>query len=508
MSYMRTITISIEENHPLFQYADRMTRLANNLSNAARFRQRQVLTAVSKQEADWTENERTVMEEIRRTIPQMKNAVEMPSGKKHFLGYRLLDAIMKYTGNPDYYAEGLPRQTAQNVLKQAVKDMKGFYASCREYHKNPDSFTGKPVLPGYRKKGGHTTALVSNQDCKLKCLNGKWYAAFPFVKDTPVCIGSPIPNARLKQVCITPENGRYRLSFQIEVGAELSKTSFIPERICAIDFGLDNLMAVTNNCNLPFLIYKGGVAKAANQKYNKTIAAIVSEQTLRTGKKFVPDAAYYAATNRRNDQINDFMHKCAKHLITWCVENRIDTIVMGVNPLWKQKICLGHKNNQEFVQIPIDTLRSMIHYLSEWNGIRCVKQEESYTSKASFPDLDPIPVYGEETEQEFAFSGKRKPTQYAGMKKSDGFRGLYVTKSGLIINSDLNGSANILRKAYPQAFDGSALPEFKNVIVIRHPYIENRKENRNQQLSVVKSMSHAKRKRQERKARSFFCAAV
>ena len=114
--------------------------------------------------------------------------------------------------------------------------------------------------------------------------NGKWYAEFPFIKEKPVCIGFPIPDARLKQACIIPENGRYRLTFQFEVEKDLPEHSKESHRICAIDFGVDNLMAVTNNCGIASLLYKGGPAKASNQWYNKIIAKLVSEQTLQTGK--------------------------------------------------------------------------------------------------------------------------------------------------------------------------------------------------------------------------------
>ena len=499
MSYMRTATVYINEGHPLFPYADNLTALTNNLSNAARFRQRQVLSAVSKEKADWTANECEVMEEIRKTVPLIKKT-SMPTKEKHFLGYVFLDAIMKYNSNPDYYAKGLPRQTAQHVLKTAVKDMKGFYKAIKEYHKNPDRFTGQPELPGYKRKGGHSTALVTNQDCTVKTCGGKWYAYFPHAKDKPVCLGCPIPDARLKQACITPDNGRYKLSFQFEVDADIPKVpeNIRPERICAIDFGVDNLMSVTNNCGLPALIYKGGVAKSVNQKYNKTIAALVSEQTLRTGEKFVPDAAYHTATNRRNDQISDFMRKCAKHFVTWCVENRIDTVAMGVNKYWKQEADLGKRNNQNFVQLPFDRLRNIIRYLCAWKGICCLDQEESYTSKASFPDRDFIPVCGNEKGKP-SFSGQRRPVSYKGMYKKDGFRGLYTTKSGEIINSDLNGSANILRKAFPNAFTGKPAPDFNHVVIIRHPDAENIKNNRKEQTAVQKQDSHAKIKRQHRK---------
>ena len=40
-------------------------------------------------------------------------------------------------------------------------------------------------------------------------------------------------------------------------------------------------------------------------------------------------------------------------------------------------------------------------------GIQVVEQEESYTSKASFLDMDPIPVYGTEEAKTANFSGHR-----------------------------------------------------------------------------------------------------
>lgn len=101
-------------------------------------------------------------------------------------------------------------------------------------------------------------------------------------------------------------------------------------------------------------------------------------------------------------------------------------------------------------------------------GIRIVKQEESYTSKASFHDRDDIPVYRKGNDQKHSFSGRRAPKRYKGMYRKDGFRGLYQTADGQIINSDLNGSANILRKAFPHAFDKTGF-DFSSILIIRHP---------------------------------------
>lgn len=137
----------------------------------------------------------------------------------------------------------------------------------------------------------------------------------------------------------------------------------------------------------------------------------------------------------------------------WCVENRIDTIVLGKNADWKRKSNMGKRNNQNFVQIPHAKLYDVITYLAERYGIDVIAQEESYTSKASFLDRDEIPVYGKTDSPKF--SGRRVR------------RGLYRASDGRTVNADLNGSAKILRKCFPLTF--SENPDFNQIIVIRHP---------------------------------------
>ena len=120
-----------------------------------------------------------------------------------------------------------------------------------------------------------------------------------------------------------------------------------------------------------------------------------------------------------------------------------------------------------------------------------IKQEESYTSNASYLDNDPIPVYGE-NDNDAVFSGNRRPYKYKGSRKKDGFRGLYTAKDGSVVNSDLNGSANIGRKALPELFTG--VVDFSSVIVIKHPDYEFRKENQKKQKANAKpSKSKARR---------------
>lgn len=67
---MRARKVQVDSKHAMYGYFDNCSRKANNLANAVRCRQRQVMTAVSKNEADWTDNEREIMTEIRNALPE------------------------------------------------------------------------------------------------------------------------------------------------------------------------------------------------------------------------------------------------------------------------------------------------------------------------------------------------------------------------------------------------------------------------------------------------------
>ena len=131
-------------------------------------------------------------------------------------------------------------------------------------------------------------------------------------------------------------------------------------------------------------------------------------------------------------------HPYYHELINYCQEHNIGNIVIGKNDGWKNRINIGKKSNQNFVQIPFTKLIKQIQYKAEEVGIEVQLTEESYTSKASFLDKDFLPVF--EKGIKHTFSGKRVR------------RGLYKSKSGQLINADVNGSLNILRKAIPNLF--------------------------------------------------------
>lgn len=400
---------------------------------------------MEKDPAALTDNERGFLDEIARALPVMNAAgkqpteagdrYKMPAQGKSFLSYPFLEALLRASNNPDFLCGKLPRQAAQAVLKDCVQEMKSYYAAKREYKRDPGKFRGEPKFPGYNKPSGCCTTTLTNQDCILyDAGRGVHELKLPLTRER-LSLGKAPIQGRLKQVKVIPTHGIFVISLTTEVKGELPEPAEVPQRIIGTDLGVNNFSAITNNLGKPCLLFKGGVAKSANQWYNKQMAALVSEQTSRTGAKFVPTPEARMLELRRDNYLSDYMNKVAKLVIRWCVENQVDTIVVGVNKDWKQGSHMGSQNNQSFVSLPFAKFRWQLQYRVERLGIRHIKHEESYTSKASFLDGDFIPVHGEAGADQVKFSGRRFK------------RGLYRSKSGQVLNSDFNGSAHTTRFA-------------------------------------------------------------
>lgn len=468
------IKINVNAEHPMYTYFQDITLYSTNLYNTVLYRIRQVFTAMQKDESKWFDNEKEVIDEIKAALPKMNTGKRknkkhtskfvLPTPEHFYLSYNFLCALMTATENPDYYAEGFPSHAAQPVIKQAVHDMDAFYASKRKWNKDPKNMLGKPKIPHYKEKKGQSTTTFSNQACKIK----DHHITFPktaLVLQAGNCIQD---DWVLQEVKVVPHHNIFTVILTMDDGIhETIKTVKNPERVCAIDLGVNNFAACTNNVGLPCLLFKGGVIKSQNQWYNKEYGRMQSEQTKGTKKKFVATDESKRIGLKRENRMSDFMHKTAKHIVLWCLENNIDTIVIGVNMLWKQELKMRRHAKQSFVYIPFANFRNILQYLSERNGLNYIEQEESYTSKASFKFMDFMPVYGTE-EAKYKFSGYRGPTRYNGFYNKNGFHGIYKNKDGSFVNADLNGSANIGRKCFPELFSPDNV-NFNNVRIIRFP---------------------------------------
>ena len=223
---------------------------------------------------------------------------------------------------------------------------------------------------------------------------------------------------------------------------EVEKT----DRVASIDIGLENLFTIAFNYNKKGISIKGTKLKAINQYFNKIKASL---QSILPSKqyvsKFINQLLY-----KRTEQLRNYIGYYTNKLIEILRTERVSKLVVGYNKEWKQEINIGSKNNQSFVSIPFRKILDILRYKLEDNGIEYKEQEESYTSKASYLDNDDIPIYKEETE-EIKFSGKRIK------------RGIYKSKQEKIINADLNGALNILKKSGEKLIEELEYLKYNNI---------------------------------------------
>ena len=437
----RTRQYHIKKNSRLYPYCSDLCIKSAALYNRANFLIRQYATAVNSFDAmkPLYENQAKAYRLVRDILAGTKHL-----GDSRWLTYNALDRVLKVSKDSAYYV--LPAQANQQVLKLLLRDYKSFFEAVKAYKMKPAAFTGRPRLPKYCKENGLKTAVLTNQICTVK--DGK-YLKFPGTK-TRLNLGPFAGDSRLKEVRIKPAGDRFVIDVVLEVEdcgispvendvilKELGDMDSIDDlRVMAIDPGTDNIAAVVNNFGEKPFIIKGGIIKSINQLYNKELARL-SSAAMRCNGRY-RTKRMNALTGRRNRRIKDQFHKISRQIAEYAKGNHVDVVVMGHNVFQKQEIDIGHVNNQNFVQIPMTIFAGMLEYKLAAYGIRFVTTEESYTSKADFLALDPIPEYREDDKTEHSFSGKRIK------------RGLYRHYDGTVTNADINGAANILRKVFPK----------------------------------------------------------
>ncbi|GAB6890877.1 RNA-guided endonuclease InsQ/TnpB family protein [Geobacillus stearothermophilus] len=334
-----------------------------------------------------------------------------------WIRYNSLDKMLKHE---QVYKE-LPAQTSQQILRLLDKNWKSFFKAIKDWIKNKEKYLGKPKLPKYKKKNGRNVVIFTNQQCKIK----DGYIKFP---KTDLKLKTKVIEG-LQQVRIVPKGSIY----VIEVVYKKEIPNMIREsnRVVGIDLGLDNFVTMVNNIGETPIVINGKGIKSINQYYNKQKAYFQSILKKQNGLDW--SKRLEKLTLKRNNKIKDFMHKASRHVVDWCVKHNIDTIVIGKNDNWKQEVDLGKRLNQAFVQIPYDMFIHQLQYKAEEQGVRVIVTEESYTSKCSFLDMEEI----------------KKQKQYKGKRIK---RGLFQSEKGILINADVNGAYNIIRKVFPKAF--------------------------------------------------------
>lgn len=348
--------------------------------------------------------------------------------EKEYLKYEQNNVLCK--SNENY--KMLNSNMAQQILKEVDGAFKSFFGLIKLAKKGKYDFRSIK-LPKYLPKDGFTTLIIGFVRLKDNILIMPYSNSY---KKTHNLIKINIPpillDKKIKEIRIIPKFKAKYFEIQYTYQVENIENKLDLTKALSIDVGINNLCSCVTSDGFSFII-DGKKIKSINQWYNKENARLQSIKD-KQGITYLTNKQINLVTNR-NNKINDYVNKICRYIINFCIDNNIGNLVIGYNETLQQNANLGKSNNQNFVNIPVGNIKEKLEYLCELNNIKFYKQEESYTSKASFFDNDEIPKYNPNAPKTYTFSGKRVK------------RGLYKTATNKMINADINGALNILKKS-------------------------------------------------------------
>ena len=346
-----------------------------------------------------------------------------------YLNYEKNYALLKDSDN----YKMLNSNMAQQILKEVDGSFKAFFGLLKLAKKGKYNF--KDIrLPHYLKKDGFTTLVIGFVRIKDNVLTVPYSNVYK-KKHNTISIEMPpiLKDKKIKEIRIIPKSNARFFEVQYTYEVKEIQSNLNQNKALAIDLGINNLCTCVTNTGESFII-DGRRLKSINQWFNKRNAYLQSIKD-KQNIKVKYTKRQHSNLRDRNNKVNDYMNKVAHKIINYCLDNDIGNIVVGYNETFQKDANLGKRNNQAFLNIPYGKLREKLEYLCKLYDINFVKQEESYTSKASFFDQDIIPIYNDDNPKDYVFSGKRIK------------RGLYQTGTNKLINADINGALNILNKS-------------------------------------------------------------
>ena len=243
------------------------------------------------------------------------------------------------------------------------------------------------------------------------------------------------PNKKPIHIKIVPNRTATYFTVYLLYSTDVPSTKRSNGKALAMDLGVSNLATCVDTEYNSFII-DGRFLKSIIHLYNKRIAEAQAILPIGKNGKQIGTSKFIESLNRnRKNKIEDYLNKAASKIISYALENNINTIIIG----WNKGLTKGGvkmsidstkkqkaKINQSFAGIPFEVFREKIKTRCAITGIRCVEIDESYTSVKSFYDNDSFNASPS--------SGKRIA------------RGLYRLSDGRVINADTNAALNILRK--------------------------------------------------------------
>ena len=331
---------------------------------------------------------------------------------KQFLNYQAVNKMYVGCNHPDYRI--LTAKVAQHTQMLVDRNFKSFFELLKL--KGQGKYNKPIKIPRYlNKKAGRQVVHYAKGALSFK------EKGFIKLSKTNIKIKTKLTKESVQFVRLVPRNNYIAIEIGYNVKEPALKSN---NNVLAIDIGVNNIASCVTTDGDKYLV-NGRQLKYINHNYNKAVADAKSKLKLTHNQ----NSSQYISQiiNKRNNRINDYLHKITTYIVNHAVSKDIGTIVVGYNKEWKQDTNLGKVNNQNFVQIPFYRLINMLEYKCRLKGIKFQTITEAYTSKCSFID-------DEEIKKHQSYSGRRIT------------RELFKTKNGLIVNADINGAYNILKK--------------------------------------------------------------
>ncbi len=460
---LRTTTIRINENHLLSNYFDDITLYAAILKKKTYEMFVLTWTGIKKEVSDRSEEEIEMLDKVNKGIElanqkaklrwrKLKNPEKGPTEYRPptkeypFLSSWTIGAIMRNLQDEDFYM--IPPNVSMTMVDKACKDMKAYFAALKEWERNRDNndhHGKKPKMPG-SSMGEKTTATFSCTAARIMYSDDEVWLKFPRTKFKLKLGCSEMFLGKYIHTEVSPSGNGYRVLVSMDDGKEEVKPPENPKRIWGLDLGVTNFVSCANNYGAVPFIVKGGWIKSMNRLYNKKFARLSSDYNRgRESCDVKGDSRrMYAVSRKREDRLRDCYYKVVHFLCKRASEEKVEVVVIGK---FDKAECIKKgkklkKTNQNMAYIPYTNFLKILISVAEKYGIVVIVREESYTSKASAIDKDPIPTYVKGNKTKYEFSGKRT------------HRGLYRTNENHVLNADVNGAANIARKEFPEAFKG------------------------------------------------------
>ena len=357
-------------------------------------------------------------EELCRNANNLYNATMYCVRQSFFAGtvltYEAVNKKFIHEKQADYYS--LPTKISQQIQRIVSSAWKGYFSAIRDYKKNPSKYLGKPRIPGYREKGGFYIVPFTRQSIAFNTRNVP--RGYFRLSGTSVLIKTK--QKEIQAARLVPQD-RNHIKVEILYNVDCPETKS-NGRIASIDLGVNNLATIVYP-NSRTEIINGRPLKSINQYYNKKLAEVRSKNAKREHQA----RREVSLISKRRNKINDYLHKASRYIVNQLVSNEVTELVIGYNAGLKQDTRMKRVGNQRFHYIPFYKFISMLTYKCALAGIAVTTNEESYTSKCSFLD-------NEEVCKHEKYKGKREK------------RGLFRASNGRLINADVNGALNILKK--------------------------------------------------------------